>query len=411
MPGSEPLVFYIVEDDEDVLGLMRMLLEAAGHTVHHSTRSAEALIEIERLRPDCVLTDIMMPDMDGLEILREIKRKPPLAQTKVVVVSSKSYEFDRKRAISFGADGFIVKPIEVGTFAERIAALIGDKVAMTFWGVRGTLPVPGQGSLRYGGNTNCLTLEFPQGPFFIFDAGTGIKALSDHLMKAGRTRLEFKVFISHPHWDHINGLPYFVPAYIPGNELEICGASHGDKTVRELVSAQMDDVYFPVTIKEFGARVFFRDLREETIQMDGITIKTMLLTHPGYCLGYRVEYKGRSICYVTDNEFYLPDSKFYDSHNVGRLRRFVEGADALVTDCTYMDEEYKTKVNWGHSAIVQVVDFAHSAGVKTLYLYHHDPSQDDKAIDAKARFAEGRLKALKSQTLSVCPAEGSVYRI
>jgi phosphoribosyl 1,2-cyclic phosphodiesterase/ActR/RegA family two-component response regulator len=411
MPDTKSLSFYVVEDDETVVDLIKACLEAAGHKVQTASRAGEALSEIERSRPDCVLTDIMMPDMDGLEICRTIKHNPALAATKVIVVSAKAYEFDRKRAVSFGADGFITKPITPETFTDRLTKLIDDKIDMTFWGVRGTLPVPGPGSLRYGGNTNCVTLEFPTGPFFIFDAGTGIKALSDNLLKSGRTRLEFKVFISHPHWDHINGLPFFVPAYIPGNELEICGASHGDTSVRQLVSAQMDDIYFPVTIKEFGARVFFRDLREETLQFESVTVKTMLLIHPGYCLGYRVEYRGRSICYITDNEFYLPESKAYDRHNVDRLRRFVEGTDALITDCTYTDQEYKTKVGWGHSAMGQVVDFAHSAGVKKLYLYHHDPSQDDNAIDAKQRFAEERFKELGSATGSEAPAEGKVYRI
>lgn len=403
--------YFIIENDEAVIALMRMALETAGHTVIHETHSPDILAHLQRERPDCVIMDIMMPGMDGLEFLRKIRSARNLDDVKVVVVSAKSYEFDRRRAISFGADGFIAKPIDPALFVRQLESLLDGTVEMTFWGVRGTLPVPGPRALRYGGNTNCMTLEFPQGQFFIFDAGTGIKALSDHLMAERRSRLDYKLFLSHPHWDHINGLPFFVPAYIPGNELQIFGVSHGDRGVKELVSDQMDDVYFPVTMKEFGARLEFRDLHEETFEIDGIRIQTMLLIHPGYCLGYRVEYQGRSICYVTDNEFFPATSPRNDPHNVAKLRRFVSDADVLITDCTYTDEEYPSKIGWGHSAVGAVVDFAHAASVKALYLYHHDPGQDDDDIDGKLAFARKRLNALGSMTQAIAPSEGVVFKV
>ena len=230
-----------------------------------------------------------------------------------------------------------------------------------------------------------MTLEFPEGQFFVFDAGTGIKALSDHLLTTDRARIEGKIFISHPHWDHINALPFFVPLYMQGNEFEILGASHGDLTMRELISAQMDSVYFPITIREFAARVYFKDLKEEELNVDGIVIKTKLLNHPGQCLGYRVEYKQRSVCYVTDNELYLPDHPNYNRHYVDGLIQFVKGADILVTDTCYTDEDYPSKVGWGHSGLSQVIEVAHDAGVEALHLFHHDPDQSDDDIDAKPR--------------------------
>jgi len=277
--------------------------------------------------------------------------------------------------------------------------------------VRGTLPVSGEDVVRYGGETNCTTLEFAKGQFFIFDAGSGIKTLSNHLMAERKGRLEAKIFISHPHWDHINALPFFVPLYVQGNEFEVLGASHGDVTVRELISAQMDGIYFPITIKEFGAHVYFRNLKEETISIDNITVKTMLLNHPGYCLGYRVEYKGRSICYITDNELYLESSEFFNPYYVKRLTKFISEADVLVTDCTYTDEEYASKVGWGHSCISKVIQLAHEAQVKTLYLFHHDPDQNDDAIDSKLDTARARLKELGSKTRVVAPAAGEAFNL
>ena len=282
---------------------------------------------------------------------------------------------------------------------------------MRFWGVRGTLPVSGPSSLRFGGETSCVTLEFAKGQFFIFDAGSGIKSLSNYLMAERRGRLEAKIFISHPHWDHINALPFFVPLYVQGNEFEILGASHGDITVRELISAQMDGIYFPITIKEFGAHVYFRNLKEESITIDNITVKTMLLNHPGYCLGYRVEYKGRSICYITDNELYLESSEFYNPYYVKRLTKFISDADVLITDTTYTDEEYESKVGWGHSCISKVINLAHDANVKKLYMFHHDPDQDDDAIDAKFETARTLLAELKSKTEVLAPSSSAAFHL
>ena len=152
-----------------------------------------------------------------------------------MVVYGKAYEIDRKRAFDMGADGYIVKPVVPDKIAGQIQRIVEDRVEMTFWGVRGTLPVPGQETIRYGGNTNCMSLEFPKGGLFIFDAGTGIKSLSDHLETQNRSKIEAKIFISHPHWDHINALPFFVPLYQQGNEIEICGPTQGDTSIQEMI--------------------------------------------------------------------------------------------------------------------------------------------------------------------------------
>jgi phosphoribosyl 1,2-cyclic phosphodiesterase len=230
-------------------------------------------------------------------------------------------------------------------------------------------------------------------------------------MKQGRPRLEAKIFISHPHWDHINALPFFAPLFVPGNEFEILGAANGDKSMRDLISAQMDGLYFPITLKEFGARVFFRDLRQESIAFDDIVVDTMLLSHPGYCLGYRVRYNGRTICYITDNELYLNDHPAYNARYESELIRFVARADVLITDCTYFDAEYKAKVDWGHSCISKVAELAAAAEVKQLHLFHHDPDQDDTAIDRKLAEAKGMLAGFGSAVDCLAPAEGTRFNI
>ena len=408
---SKPLRFYVVDDDPSMIEMMSALIEKAGHTVQSATSSLTALAEILVQKPDILIVDLMMPDLDGIDLCSMLRAKPSTAGMKIIVVSAKSYEFDRKRALGAGADGFIQKPISADTFIPRIARVIEDRIDMVFWGVRGTLPVTGGKSLRYGGNTSCVTLEFPTHQLFVFDAGSGIKNLSDHLLKQKRARIEAKLFISHPHWDHINALPFFAPLYMPGNDFEILGARHGDTTTRLIISAQMDGVYFPITFQEFGARVYFHDLDEEEVAFGRIMVKTMLLSHPGRCLGYRVDYNGRSLCYITDNELFVEGNPHHNPHYVAKLTRFIEGADALITDTTYTDQEYAAKVGWGHSCIGEAVKLAHNARVKNLFLFHHDPDQSDTAIDRKLEMAETQLAKLRSKTSVIAPHEGQLFRL
>ncbi|WP_054773402.1 MBL fold metallo-hydrolase [Methylogaea oryzae] len=171
----------------------------------------------------------------------------------------------------------------------------------------------------------------------------------------------------------------------------------------------MDDVYFPVTVREFAARVYFRDIREETINIGAFEVKSILLNHPGACLGYRVNYNGYSVCYVTDNELYPADNAYYNAEYNEGLVEFIRDADILITDCTYLDEEYPDKMGWGHSCTREVAHLAHAANVRALHLFHHDPAQDDAAIDRKLAQAEWHLANLKSSVVCICPREGSRY--
>lgn len=406
------LHFLIIDDSKTVLLEYKLLLEIAGHTVTALSSSDQALQQVRESQPDCVICDLILPGMDGLDLFKLIRNEQSIKQPVFIVISGKQFEYDRRRALELGVDAYFTKPINADTFVSDLLAVIDGKMTIAFWGVRGTLPVAGHRSLRYGGNTNCITLTCGKKDMFVFDAGTGVKELSNHLMRNNQFPIKAKIFISHPHYDHINGIPFFVPLYIKGNEFDFYGADQPQLCFKDQISKQMDSVYFPVTIKEFSSTVNFHSLTEEKITVDDIQVETLLLNHPGRCLGYRVEYQGKVFCYVTDNELFLmTDKARYNQCEVDRLIAFIKDADVLIIDSTYTDDEYVKKVGWGHSSITNVVDVADKAKVKLLCLHHHDPDQSDDDIDAKLMQAREILRARHSATQCVAPCEGDQITI
>lgn len=281
------------------------------------------------------------------------------------------------------------------------------KMTIEFWGIRGSFPVPGHNAIVYGGNTNCITLRFSdKHDFFIFDAGTGSKALSDFILKENKFPISAKIFFSHPHIDHIDGLPFFAPFYMVGNEFDIYAAPHCSDNIEELIFHYMNKVYFPVTVEEFRAKIRYHELGEGSFFIDDIQIKTILLNHPGKSLGYRIEFNNKSFCYITDNELYLNNHPSYHVEEVNHLIDFIRNTDVLVIDSTYTDKQYLEKINWGHSSISQVIDVADKAKVKLLCLHHHDPSQTDTDITSKLEMANALLEQRHSKTRCIAPHEG-----
>ena len=400
-----------IDDDPLIRQTVAHELQQAGHEVISCEYPAQAEQLISSHHPHCVLTDLMMPGMDGMGLLKKLRDNPDYNDIRIIVLSSKSFDYDKNRAESFGADGYCLKSQPTDEIRAAIETILQSRVEITLWGTRGTLPVPGAHTIQHGGNTACVAMHLGKDHYFLFDAGTGLKAFSNSIMQNGNAPKKMKLFITHPHWDHINAFPFFVPLYVPGFEIDVYGAAHGDVDIKELLSNQMDGVYFPVNIKKFGAHVNFNNLHEGSYEIDHIRVKTMLLNHPGNCLGYRIEYNNQVICYVTDNELYPEESEFRDTRYEKQLRDFIHEADCLIADCCYNDESYLKKINWGHSRPKEVSELAHHANVKELHLFHHDPDQDDRAIDAKCQQAAKHLERLNSNTRVYPGSEGTTITL
>jgi CheY-like chemotaxis protein len=400
----QELRVLVVDDSSMALGVALQHLHAAGHQAESVHGSAGAMDLVRQLKPDIVICDVMMPGTNGFELLEMIRNDKSLDGVRVIMASAKAYEADQNAAAKLGADGYIIKPFTIEKFNAIVGSL--DTMQLTAWGVRGTLPVPQQGYIRFGGNTSCYSLQFSATRHLVFDAGTGIKNCGSDILKGANKNLNIDLLITHPHWDHINAFPFFAPLYLPGNSVRVHGCAQESAGFEQLIVAQMDGTYFPVTVREFSAQLSFSEIGEQQLDLDGIKVRTMLLKHPGHCLGYRVDHGGRSFCYITDNELYHATSDFADEEFLHALADFCRGANVLVHDCTYFDEEYNTKVHWGHSPLSEVCRLAHLAEAERLWIHHHDPSQDDNAIERKLDFCSKELQKLGSKTLAVLPSEG-----
>lgn len=248
-----------------------------------------------------------------------------------------------------------------------------------FWGVRGSIACPGSTTLRYGGNTSCI--EVHCGEYnLIFDAGTGLKLLGDGLPKDDR--INYDIFMTHTHFDHLSGFPFFKPAYSPNTRLKIW-AGHlkpRGRSIEGEIRNMMDRPFFPITVDIMAATLIFNDFTYgDTLQISkDIFLKTAPLNHPDGATGYRIEYNGKSVCYVTDTE-----------HVPGRLDenilKLIKDADIVIYDCNYTDDEFEQYKGWGHSTWQEGVRLCNAANAKQLVVFHHDPSHDDDMMDEIGR--------------------------
>ncbi len=243
------------------------------------------------------------------------------------------------------------------------------------WGCRGSIACPSQTHFRYGGNTTSLEVDAGDTKILL-DCGTGVRNLGQEFMNLGPKHSH--ILLTHTHWDHINGFPFFGPAFVPGNEFDIHAGHLTDKGgIKEIFEAQMDNPMFPVPLEAMQAELRFMDFKageDLDLGVKGLTVRTALLKHPNDATGYRIDYEGKSLCLITDTEH---DPAKLDEDILG----LVEGADLMIYDATYTEEEFATKIGWGHSTWEEGIKLCEVADVKRLGIFHHDPDHDDMFMD------------------------------
>ena len=282
-----------------------------------------------------------------------------------------------------------------------------------FWGTRGSIPKPGPDTVRYGGNTSCVEVRSASGVLILLDCGTGAHGFGQALLadKSGPRRGH--IFISHTHWDHIQGLPFLAPLFDAEFEWDIYGPRGLGPSIRETLAGQMQYTYFPITIEQFAAKVRYHDLVEGSVEIDDVRVTAHYMNHPALTLGYRIEADGASVVYATDHEPHSPalargerPPKSADEHHYAA---FVAGADLLIHDAQFTLEEYEKHLGWGHSPLEFAVDLAAAGRVQRLALYHHDPMRDDAGVDEIV--ARARSRAAGSGVEVFGAAEGLVIEL
>lgn len=283
-----------------------------------------------------------------------------------------------------------------------------------FWGTRGSIAKPGPSTARYGGNTSCVEVRSARGTLVVLDCGTGAHPLGQKLLSAGLKGMRGHILISHTHWDHIQGLPFFAPLFVAGNEWHIYGPKGLSQSLREALAGQMQYTYFPITLDQLGARIHYHDLVEGSFDIDEIKISTHYLNHPALTLGYRLEADGVAIVYSCDHEPYSRILATGQGEITGQDERhtiFINGADLLIHDAQYTAEEYPAKIGWGHSSVEYAVRIAHHAGVKKIALTHHDPLRDDESIDLALANIRAKLRGAASSLQVFAAVEGQVIAL
>ncbi len=270
-------------------------------------------------------------------------------------------------------------------------------IGLNFWGVRGSIACPSPNHVRFGGNTSCIEITAGD-ERIVLDAGTGLRELGNQFLRDDVRRAT--MLLTHTHWDHINGFPFFKPAYMPSRRFRIMAGHLNSRGVRDILSGQMAEPTFPVPLEAMRAELDFEDFAagDSFDLVNGVHVRTAQLNHPNRATGYRIEHSGKAVCYVTDTEHVIgkPDQS---------VLGLIEGADLVIYDSTYTDEEFPNHIGWGHSTWQEAVRLCRAANVKQLAIFHHDPDHDDnfmEGIEAEAKAAwSATFVAREKMSLSV----------
>jgi phosphoribosyl 1,2-cyclic phosphodiesterase/DNA-binding NarL/FixJ family response regulator len=451
----------LIDDEAGFSELIGHCLETEGWEVITADDGERGFRMALEHRPDIVMCDLHMPRYNGFQVCRSLRaHRDQLPQLRIVVTTGSNYPADKKNALEAGADEYLIKPVKpealLALFEQLLLKRVPAKPAsdttrlvrvprstpptvtfeatagasadtgsprIRFWGVRGSIPCPGPGTVHFGGNTSCVEVR-ADGEIIILDAGTGIRPLGRELAREFQGRpLAVTLLISHTHWDHIQGFPFFAPAYDPLNHVRILGFEGARKGLDNALSSQMESSFFPIGMSQMPGTIRVEELRDLSFSIGRVEVEAAFLNHPGITMGYRLYTSAGSVAYLPDNEPHqrlrsvyqsaesAPEVKKYATAQDQKLMDFVAEADVLIIDSQYDDAEYQSHVGWGHGCVDDVVALALIARVKHLFLFHHDPDHDDARIARMTDWARQLVRA-RGESLRVEAArEGVEFRL
>ena len=431
----------IIDDDRDYRQFMADLLKQRGWQVLEAESGEAGIAKANEHKPAVVISDLLMASGNGFQVCRALRSNDDLRHTKIVVVSGRQFEKDRQAAFKAGADEYVTKPVDADRLVlllSRIAARVEHSeevitpgvtlpqgpARVKFWGVRGSIPTPGAGTVQFGGNTSCVEVR-ADGQIIILDAGTGLRLLGQALVDEFDTQpLDLTLLLTHTHWDHIQGLPFFLPVYKPQNHLRILGYEGARHGLEVVLAGQMESPFFPIGLREVPANVRIEELKEMEFAIGRVRVQACFANHPGICVGYRLFTSEGSVAFFPDNEPFPENGgrlgvpsvsgespASFNRRENHKMVEFLRGVDLLVMDTQYDATEYKRHIGWGHGCVDDVVALAMQAEVKTLYLFHHDPTHDDAKIAQMLAHARKLVAARKGKLIVEAAREGETVKL
>lgn len=420
----------LIDDDENCRAPAAEFLRRSQWNVIEASDGERGIVSAIKHRPDAILCDLLMPRVNGYQVCREVRQHLELRHTKIIVITGRDYAADRESAEDAGADDYLVKPIDFTQLSQTLAKLLPgttngraeEATAAThvspgvtkvrFWGVRGSIPTPGPSTVFFGGNTSCVEVR-ADGQIVILDAGSGIRPLGLALQEEFKSEpIAATLLVSHTHWDHIQGFPFFSPAYNPKNQIRILGYEGAREGLGSTLAGQMESSYFPIALKQMPGNIVIEELRDMEFEIGSIQTQACFSNHPGVCVGYRLNTSAGSVVYLPDNE--STNERCGEKGGDGAVPRkieenlasFIKDADILICDSQYTSDEYQSHVGWGHGCVDEVVRFAIEGNVKRLYLFHHDPAHDDRFISDMLMHARALAEKAGSSLVIEAAREG-----
>lgn len=416
----------IADPSTAILDSVVMDKEAKNYDITVVKTGTACIKKINELEPDLVIIDLMIPHIHGIEILKSIKSNPRTHSIGVIITSYHVMIQNYHAAIEEGANYFLVKPFETPGLFKLCALYFKGELKpepftiksgsntpqdhcyhpipstlssyLRFWGTRGSNPVSGPEYVRFGGNTSCLEIRHND-DLIIIDAGSGIRELGDTIKVEDHHTIH--LFISHTHWDHITGFPFFSPLYQKSCNVVIWAPVGFEKNTKELFTNMLAYAYFPVRLDEMKAQVTFKELRDDKpVSIGDIIIDNHFTNHPGPTVGFKIKVPGKTVAYITDNEvlfgYHGHPNCIHQKHpllepHLG-LIEFLKDCDIIIHEAQYFPEEYYRKTGWGHSSMPNATVLMKYTGCKEWIITHHDPNHKDSDLQTKAQLHSDIIK-------------------